>query len=504
MTFSPRPAPASPFDWAPKLVSSFIDGGFVGDRGGHRIPTYYPGHGGVVSELQEADLAEVDAAVRSARNAFENGPWTRMAIEERQAILTRIHDIILANADELAALECLNTGIVMREVRQRHILRAAYNFKFFAEVISQSAGETWTQNKDYLTFVTRHPVGVAALIAPWNAPLALASMKVASAIAFGNTCVLKPSEQTPLSLARMVELIHEAGAPAGVVNLVNGRGGVTGSALTDHPEVDLIAFTGGTETGRTIMKAAGARLKPAAVELGGKSANIIFADANLERALDGALISIFSNNGQQCLAGSRILVQDEIFEDFVAAFAERARNLRVGDPMDPETELGPVASLGHRERILSYVDIAQSQGARLLTGGKKLDRDGYFMEPTAVLAPSNADRVCQEEIFGPFAAFLRFSEAEDAIRMANESQFGLVGYCWTQNLDKALRVSQQVRTGVMWVNTPMLRELRAPFGGVKDSGIGRDGSTSSIQFFTEEKTTTIPLTDVPLRKLGQI
>lgn len=492
---------SNPFELAPKLVTSFIDGAWVGDQGGYRIPTFYPGNGQIISELQEADANEVDRAVRSARRAFNDPEWAGMAIEARQAILCRIADAIDANAYELATLETLNAGIVRRDVLGRQVVRAAYNFRFFAEVISQQPGQVWQQNKDYLTFVTRHPVGVAALIAPWNSPLALASMKVAAAIAYGNTCVLKPSEQTPLSLARMVEIINGI-TPPGVVNLVNGRGQITGSALVDHADVDLIAFTGGTETGRTIMQAAGRRLKPAAVELGGKSANIIFADADQERALDGALVSIFSNNGQQCLAGSRILVQDSIFDDFVGRFVERARKIKVGDPLSDETEIGPIASARHREHILSYVDIAKSQGATLLTGGRALDRDGYFIEPTAVLAPSNSDRVCQEEIFGPFASFVKFSDAEDAIRMANESQFGLVGYLWTQNVDKALRVSQAIRTGLMWVNTPMVRELRAPFGGVKDSGLGRDGATSSMAFFTEEKTTTIPIADVPLRKFG--
>ena len=493
--------PASPFDWAPKTVTSLIDGAYVAERDGHRLPAYYPGNGEVISELQEADAEEVDRAVRSARRAFNDPAWREMSVEARQAILYRIADAIDAHALELATLETLNAGIVLRDVLSRQVVRAGYNFRFFAEAISQQPGQVWQQIKDHLTFVTRHPVGVAALIAPWNSPLALASMKVASAIAFGNTCVLKPSEQTPLSLARMVEIINTI-TPPGVVNLVNGRGTVTGAALVDHPEVDLISFTGGTETGRHIMQAAGRRLKPAAMELGGKSANIIFADADQERALDGALISIFSNNGQQCLAGSRILVQDSIFDEFVDRFVERARKIRVGDPLDDATEIGPIASARHRQHILSYVDIAKSQGATLLTGGKALDRPGYFIEPTAVLAPSNSDRVCQEEIFGPFAAFVKFSDMEDAVRMANESQFGLVGYCWTQNIDKALRVSQAVRTGLMWVNTPMVRELRAPFGGVKDSGLGRDGAAASMAFFTEEKTTTIPLADVPLRKFG--
>jgi acyl-CoA reductase-like NAD-dependent aldehyde dehydrogenase len=492
---------SSPFDLAPKLVTSLIDGAFVGDRGGLRLPAYYPGNGEILCELQEADAGEVDKAVRAARRAFNEDGWRNMTIEARQSILYRIADAIDENALELATLETLNAGIVRRDVLARQVPRAAYNFRFFAEAISQQPGQVWQQNKDYLTFVTRHPVGVAALIAPWNSPLALASMKVASAIAFGNTCVLKPSEQTPLSLSRLVEIINTV-TPPGVVNIVNGRGAVTGSALVDHPEVDLIAFTGGTETGRHIMQAAGRRLKPAAMELGGKSANIIFADADQERALDGALISIFSNNGQQCLAGSRILVEDSIFDEFASRFVERAKRIRVGDPFDDATEIGPIASARHREHILSYVGIAQGQGATLLTGGRALDRPGYFIEPTAVLAAKNSDRVCQEEIFGPFASFVKFKDMEDAIQLANESQFGLVGYCWTQNIDKAFRVSQKVRTGLMWINTPMVRELRAPFGGVKDSGLGRDGAAASMAFFTEEKTTTLPIADTQLRKFG--
>ena len=490
------------FDEAPKLVTSFIDGGFVGETNGYRIPDYYPGNGQQFSELQEADEAEVDAAVRAARTAFRDGPWPRFSVEERQDILMRIHDAIIAHSDELALLECLDTGILMREIRGRHLIRAAYNFRFFAEAISQQPDEAWAQQKGFFTYVTRDPVGVAGLIAPWNAPLALASMKLAAATAFGNCCVLKPSEQTPAALARLVEIMHEAGLPRGVVNIVNGRGDVTGRALVEHPDVDVVHFTGGTETGRTIARTMGGRLRRAEMELGGKSANIVFADADFDRALDAALVSIFSNSGQQCLAGSRIVVQDSIADDFIAAFVERAKRIRVGDPMSPETEMGPIASDQHRRRILSYVGIAESEGARLLTGGGALDRAGYFMEPTAVLAASNESRVCQEEIFGPFASFLRFKDAEEAVAIANASQFGLVSYLWTQNLDTAMRVSRRIAAGVVWINTPLNRELRAPFGGVKDSGTGRDGAASSRAFFTIERTTTIPLEDFPLRRFG--
>jgi 5-carboxymethyl-2-hydroxymuconic-semialdehyde dehydrogenase len=330
-------------------------------------------------------------------------------------------------------------------------------------------------------------------------------MRIATCIAFGNTCVLKPSEYTPLAVARMVELMYECGLPPGVVNLVNGRGAVTGAALVGHPDIDMVGFTGGTATGRAIMQAAGANLKPCILELGGKSANIVDREADLDRALDGALLGIFSNNGQQCLAGSRILVHRDVAEGFIAGFVERTRNLRIGDPMDPATEIGPLAYEAHLERVLSYVDVARADGARLLVGGRRAEEagPGYYMEPTAVLAPSNHARVCREEIFGPFATFLVYETLDEAIRIANDSPFGLVCYLWSRDLGAAMRVSRDVRAGTVWINTPMMRELRAPFGGFKQSGVGRDGASSSADFFTELKTTTIPVDPPSLRQLGR-
>jgi acyl-CoA reductase-like NAD-dependent aldehyde dehydrogenase len=323
-------------------------------------------------------------------------------------------------------------------------------------------------------------------------------------IAFGNTCVLKPSEYTPLSMIRMVELMHEAGLPPGVVNLVNGRGPVTGSALVNHEGIDMVGFTGGTTTGKAIMSDAGRALKPVILELGGKSANIIFESADLDKALDGALTGIYSNNGQQCLAGSRILVQRSIADAFIEQFIARSRNIRVGDPMDATTELGPLAFEAHRDRVLSYVDIAKAEGAQLLTGGGRTDQErGFYIEPTAVLAPSNAIRVAREEIFGPFATFLTFDSVDEAITIANDSDFGLVAYVWSEDLRTVLQASRDLRAGTIWVNTPMMRELRAPFGGYKQSGIGRDGARSSVEFFTEEKTTTIPIESVPLGSFGK-
>jgi len=486
-----------------ETITTLVDGEFVPPSpGAERIPVTYPVDGTAVSVLAESTPAEVATAIASARRAFDHGPWPRMHIDERRDILHGIRDILRRNAEELAYLEVLNTGIPLHHVRT-HVERMTRNFEFFAEVASTLTGQTYTQAKGWLTYVTREPKGVAALISPWNAPLALSSMRVATCIAFGNTCVLKPSEYTPLSVARMVELFHEAGLPPGVVNLVNGRGHVTGTALTSDPRIDMVGFTGGTQTGRAIMAAAGRNLKPCILELGGKSASIVDAAADLDRALDGTLLGIYSNNGQQCLAGSRILVHRSIARDFIARFVERTRHLKVGDPMQPGTELGPVAFAAHRDRVLSYVDVARQDGAQLLTGGRRIEGPGSYMEPTAVLAPSNAARVCQEEIFGPFATFVEYDTLDEAIAIANDSPFGLVAYVWSERLDTVMRVSRDVRAGTIWVNTPMMRELRAPFGGFKESGVGRDGATSSADFFTELKTTTIPIDRAPLPKIGR-
>jgi acyl-CoA reductase-like NAD-dependent aldehyde dehydrogenase len=485
-------------------ITSFIDGESVPLRAaGEDIPVINPTSEEVVSQLREADSLEVDAAVRAARNAFDHGPWPRMDINERKDILYSIRDHLRKHADELAYLECMNAGLTLQSVRG-HVQRMARNFEFFAEVSSLVHGETYTQAKGYLTYVTREPKGVAALIAPWNAPLALASMRVASCIPWGNTCVLKPSEYTPLSMRRMVEIFHEAGLPRGVVNLVNGRGPVTGNALVSHPDIDIVGFTGGTATGRAIAATAGKNLKPIALELGGKSANIIFDTASIDRALDGALVGIFGNNGQQCLAGSRILVHENIAAEFIERFVARTKRIRLGDPQLASTEVGPLAFKAHLERVASYVDVARRDGAKLLVGGKRSAEfaRGYFLEPTAVLAPSNEARICQEEIFGPFATFLTFKSLDEAIRIANESKFGLVSYVWSEDLHTVMQCSRAIRAGTVWVNTPMMRELRAPFGGFRESGIGRDGPYTSVDFFTELKSTIIPIDAPVLPRFG--
>jgi 5-carboxymethyl-2-hydroxymuconic-semialdehyde dehydrogenase/aminomuconate-semialdehyde/2-hydroxymuconate-6-semialdehyde dehydrogenase len=470
----------------------------------HLIPIVYPATAERVSNLAEDGPGQVEEAVARAREAFENGPWTHYPVARRQEILRSAAGLIREHQAELAVLETLCAGLPASHLQGRQIPRAAENFDFFADYIGTMSGETFEQEPGYLTLVTREPAGVAALVAPWNAPLALASMQIASCIAFGNTCVIKPSEYTPLAVGRMVELLTEAGLPAGAVTVVNGRGAVTGEALVSSPGIDRIAFTGGTATARSIMKSASAALTPVHMELGGKSANIVFKDADLERAVDGSLINIFSNNGQMCIAGSRILVQRDIADRFIERFVARTNNIRVGDPMDPATEIGPLAFEAHLDKVLAYVALARSEGAEILAGGQRVEQlaPGYFMEPTVARVTDNSQRVCQEEVFGPFATIQVFDEPEEAIAIANDSEYGLVGYAWTENLQLGLKIQESIRAGTVWINSPLLRDLRAPFGGFKNSGIGRDGPRQCADFYTEEKATIVPRTPTPLRKMG--
>lgn len=484
-------------------VTAIIDGESLTGTGAP-FTVVDPSNEEVIATVPEADEAMADRAVASARAAFERGDWRGAGVEERQNVLRRCADAIDAAADEIADIECGNTGIPYAQVRSGQVVRAAGNLRFFADYIGQMTAELYEQEPNYLTYVRREPVGVAALISPWNSPLALGSMKVASAIAFGNSCVLKPAEQDPLGLTRLVEVMQGAGLPPGVVNLVNGGGATTGDRLVRHPQVDCVSFTGGTRTGKIIMSAAGAHLKPSVMELGGKSANIIFDDADFEQALDGALIGIFSNNGQQCLAGSRVLVQRGIYDRFVEAFVARTKQVRVGHPRDAATEVGPLATRAHYDHVMSFVPSAADSGARILAGGGRapgFDR-GFYFEPTIVEIDSNAHRLCQEEIFGPFAALMPFDTDEDAYAIANDSRFGLVGYAWSRDIGRIMAAQERISAGTIWCNTPMIRDLRAPFGGYRESGVGAEGGRAAEAFYTRHKAVSIPRRPLNLRKLG--
>jgi len=487
----------------PACVTSYIDGQWI-QPSNVILPIVNPATAQQVSTVSEASVQETAAAVASAQRAFLEGGWARSGAAHKRDVFRRVIDITRDNLDELAALEALNSGLPLRYLRSRQLPRILRNFSFFADWLSQSIEKASMQEDDYLRFVIREPAGVAALISPWNAPLALASTKIAAALAFGNSCVVKTAEQTPLAVARFMEILTEAGLPPGVVNLVNGRGQTTGDALVRDPLVRVVSFTGGTHTGRLIASAVAPQLKRVDLELGGKSANIITASANLDDALDGALTSIYTNNGQQCFAGSRILLQREIADTFIELFIARARQIVVGDPLDPRTEMGPLANAAHHERAMSYVGIAQAEGAKLLTGGKRPAHlgQGYYMEPTAMLVESNRSRVCQEEIFGPFATIQIFDHFDEAIRLANESEFGLVSYLWSGELDQCLQAARRIQAGVVLVNTPMNLDLRFPFGGYKDSGVGREGIDGFRHFYTEEKTVTIALKRPAMERLG--
>ena len=491
----------------PAEICSYVQGQFIQPADQQTLPVINPATEEQLSLLYEADAHEVDLAVKAARASFDSGVWSRQSTDRRQATLLRVRDLIFKHAEELATLECLNTGIPYLQLKKLHVPGAGVQFQFHSEAASQLKGELHQQRSGYQIQVSREPAGVAALISPWNGPINLSCTKIAAAIAYGNSCVLKPSEFTPLAFKKLMEIFKEAGIPDGVINMVNGRGAVTGAALVEHRDVDLVSFTGGGTSGKTVNSIAAQGMKRTTMELGGKSANIILESADLEVALDGALASIFMANGQQCLAGSRILVQKSIAREFINKFIERARAVQIGDPFDPATELGPLAYRAHMNKVLDFVKIATDEGAVLHCGGGRtagLDK-GLYIDPIVVEASSNDMRICQEEVFGPFATFLEFETLDEAIDIANDSEYGLVSYLWSNDLAAVTKAIREIRVGTIWVNTTLVGDPRAPFGGVKESGTGREGGIGSVEFYTELKSVVIPTGgSAPVAKIGVI
>lgn len=480
-----------------RRITSFIDGAFITPQP-HAVslPIFNPATGQVIADLVEADESEVDLAVKAAKASFEAGTWRNLSAEQRASIFRRVAALVAVHADELCGLETEDLGIPVSQAQGMVTSRVIRNFNFYADYLSQAAERAVTTDTLHQRFVRRDPVGVCALIAPWNAPLMLATSKIAPALAFGNSCVIKTSEYTPLALARFMELLCEAGVPPGVVNLVNGRGQITGARLASHPDIGLVSFTGGGAAGRQIMLAAAQGFKKCDLELGGKSASIVSDSADFDAAIDGCLLGIFANSGQMCFAGSRIIVQRSIADRFIDAFVSRAQAIKVGDPTDPTTEMGPLAYEAHLERALSFCK--PEEGVELLCGGKRIGEQGYFMEPTVLLARSNKVRACQEEIFGPVATILVYDDFDEAIALANDTRYGLSGYLWSNRLDEVMAASDRIQSGGLMVNSPMMFDLRMPFGGVKESGVGREGIESLRNFYSEEKAVAIALRTIPM------
>ena len=473
-------------------IQHLIDGAAV--RSADYFETRNPATQEVLAEVARGGEREVDAAVSAAKAAFP--AWAGRAVGERAALLRRLGDLIAKHVPDIADTETRDTGQVIAQTAKQLVPRAADNFHYFAEMCVRVDGHTYP-TATHLNYTLFHPVGVCALISPWNVPFMTATWKVAPALAFGNTAVLKMSELSPLSAARLGELALEAGIPAGVLNIVHGLGVEAGEPLCRHPDVRAISFTGSTATGNRIVKASG--LKKFSMELGGKSPFVVFEDADRERALDAALFMIFSNNGERCTAGSRILVQKSIYPEFVRRFTERAQRIAVGDPLNENTVIGPMISANHLEKVRRYIHLGSKEGATLMCGG--LDAPfssgplglGNFVKATVFADVDNRMAIAQEEIFGPVACLISFENEADAIAKANDIAYGLSSYVWSENLGRAHRVAAAIEAGMCFVNSQNVRDLRQPFGGTKASGVGREGGTWSYEVFLEPKNVCVSL-----------
>jgi aminomuconate-semialdehyde/2-hydroxymuconate-6-semialdehyde dehydrogenase len=472
-------------------LANFIDGRFVAPVKGAYLDDIGPASGEVIALIPDSDAEDVALAVDAAVRAFP--AWSRTPESERSRLLLKLAELIEENLDELARLESLDNGKTVSLARRLDIPRAVANFRFFATAILHHASEAHITDGVALNYTLRQPMGVAGLISPWNLPLYLLSWKIAPAIAAGNTCVAKPSELTPLTANRLAELANEAGIPPGVINIVHGYGAKAGAAICEHPRVPMISFTGGTVTGAKVAATAAPLFKKLSLELGGKNPNVIFADADLEQAIATSIQSSFANQGEICLCGSRIFVERAIYDQFVERFVEATKKLRIGDPSDPSTDVGALISEAHLQKVTGYVALAQEEGGVVATGGKRVDRPGYFVEPAVITGLGCDCRVLQEEIFGPVVTITPFDGEDEAVAFANSTKYGLSATLWTRDLQRAHRVAAALDSGTVWINCWLLRDLRVPFGGMKESGVGREGGFQSLEFFTEAKNVCLKL-----------
>ncbi len=480
-----------------QTIGNYINGELVPPVSGEFLDNVEPATGHVYSRVPDSDVRDVERAVAAAAEAFE--AWSRTPAERRSEILLRLAGLIEENLEALAMAECIDNGKPLSRCRTVDIPRAVHNFRFFATAILHERWDLHAMDRQALNYTLRRPRGVAGLISPWNLPLYLLTWKIAPALAAGCTAVAKPSEVTPMTAHLLAGLCHEAELPPGVLNIVHGLGSKAGAALVAHPKVTTISFTGGTKTGAEIARTAAPLFKKLSLEMGGKNPNVIFADADLDTALDTSVQAAFANQGQICLCGSRLLVERSIFDDLLARFVERAAGLRIGDPLDASTQQGALVSLAQLEKSRYYVQLARDEGGRILCGGKQPPppsdrcRDGFFFEPTVITGLGPNCRTNQEEIFGPVVTILPFADEREAVEIANCTAYGLSASLWTRDLARAHRVAEQIESGTVWVNCWLLRDLRVPFGGMKASGVGREGGDEALRFFTEPKNVCVKL-----------
>jgi aminomuconate-semialdehyde/2-hydroxymuconate-6-semialdehyde dehydrogenase len=472
-------------------IQHFINGAYVDAASGQWIDNVEPATGKVFSLIADGDERDVEAAYQAAAAAFPK--WAATSVEERSAILLRLADLIEQNMDRLVAAESQDNGKPLKLARRMDIPRAASNFRYFGHAITQYHSDTFDMGEEGFNYTLRRPIGVVGCISPWNLPLYLYSWKVAPAIAAGNTVVSKPSELTPLTAALLGELCNQAGLPPGVLNIVHGYGAKTGAAIVAHPKISAISFTGGTATGKVLAATAAPMFKKLSLELGGKNPTVVFADCDFEKTVKGTAVASFTNQGQICLCGSRILVERSIYDRFVDAFVNEVKSMKVGDPMDADSRIGAIVSKAQFEKDLSYIELAKQEGGTILCGGKPAaapnDRcaEGWFLEPTVITGLAPHCRTNQEEIFGPIVTIWPFDTEEEAVAAANSTMYGLSSTIWTENLRRAHRVAAELEAGIVWINSWLVRDLRTPFGGVKASGVGREGGYEALHFFTEAK-----------------
>lgn len=477
-------------------LKMYIDGEWRDAEDQATRPVVNPANGEVIAYAPEGTVADARAAIYAARKAFEAGVWSGLSAQERASYLLKIADKIDEYVDELTELETIDNGKSLREAGF-DVADAAACFRYYAGLITKPDGQTYHVADQMQAMVVREPVGVCGLIVPWNFPLLMSVWKLAPALAAGNTVVFKPSEVTPVTPKKLFEIFEEVGLPKGAANMVMGAGPVVGNEIASHPEVDMVSFTGGTKTGKHIMKTAADTMKKVSLELGGKSPNIIFADADFETAVDYALFGIYAGSGQVCSAGSRILVEEGIYDQFVARFVERAKQIKVGPGNDPATEMGPLVSQQHLEKVLYYIALGKQEGATIACGGNRIVKDGldkgYFVEPTVFVDVKQDMRIVQEEIFGPVVCIQKFKDEEEAVKLANGTVYGLAGGVFTKDGAKGLRVIKKLRAGITWVNSYHPTYNEAPWGGYKQSGIGRSLGTFGLEEFQEIKQININL-----------